>query len=115
MVILRWILAGLTFLLEIGLWWGAGHITYRLLHNTSRPAAIIAAVAVTALFLLAWGMFLAPRAARRLAEGPRVLVIALLSLLVGGGLYFLDARVPGLILAIPGTAILILGQLLVSR
>ncbi|NLE69958.1 MAG: YrdB family protein [Clostridiales bacterium] len=109
----EWILGGLAFAVEIALWLGSGRIVFLLLKDKNHGLAVAAGILTVVAFIALWAVFLAPKADHRLPEVPRVLLIALFSLGIGLGLYALGMKTPGLVLAIAGTVILVLGQLLV--
>ena len=113
MNLFQWILGGLAFAAEIALWLGSGRIVYLLLKDRGHALALVAGILTVVAFVALWSLFLAPKADHRLAAVPRVILIALMSLGIGLGLFALGMKTPGLVLAIAGTVILVLGQLLV--
>lgn len=111
----EWILGGLAFAAEVALWLGSGRIVYLLLQDKNHSLALAAGILTVVAVIALWAVFLAPKADHRLPEVPRLVLIALMSLGIGLGLYALGMKTPGLVLAIPGTIILVLGQTLVVR
>lgn len=111
----EWILGGLAFAAEIALWLGSGRLVFLLLQDKNHSLALAAGILTVVAVIALWAVFLAPKADRRLPDVPRVVLIALFSLGIGLGLYALGMKTPGLALAIPGTIILVLGQLLLHH
>lgn len=112
---LQTLLAGLTFAVELALFFGVGKAIHLLLKDTSPGLSLAAGIAAALVFVLVWAFFFAPKAEHRLPALPRIILIALFSITTGLGLYALGLQLPGLLLATAGTLVLVLGQLLVSR
>ena len=97
------------FLSEIALWIGAGRLVF-LLVNRTKNWSIVAFISVTLVFIVIWSFVFAPKADYRMSKLPRMIVIALLSIAVGLGLYLKGDLVFGLVILIGATVLQIIGQ-----
>lgn len=97
------------FLSEIALWIGAGRLVF-LLVNRPKNWSIVAFISVTLVFIVIWSFVFAPKADYRMPKLPRTIVIALLSIAVGLGLYLKGDLVFGLVILIGATVLQIIGQ-----
>ena len=96
-------LAVLAFAVELALFCGVGAIAYELAGGGLR--GWLAAAAATAAVLVFWGLLVAPKARRRLATGPRLLVTALLCLGTASGLILLGHPWWGWFVGVAGIAV----------
>jgi Protein of unknown function (DUF2568) len=78
-------LAVVAFAVELALFGGVALIFYQTFEGG--PAGWLAAVVATAGILAFWGLLMAPRAKRRLAKTPRLVVSALLCVFTADGLF----------------------------
>ena len=69
-------LAVVAFAVELALFCGVGAIAFELVGGG--PTGWLAAAVATVAVLVLWGLLVAPKASRRLATGPRLLVTAAL-------------------------------------
>lgn len=97
------------FLSEITLWIGAGRLAY-LIVNRPKNWSIVAFVLVSLVFIVVWSLVFAPKATYRLPKLPRTIVITLLSVAIGLGLYFKGDLLFGLVIMIGTTVLQIIGQ-----
>lgn len=74
--------------------------------------AVLLAVALPAAVVVVWGVFLAPRAPRRLGPRGRVLAETALFAVAAGALAATGLPVPGIVLAVAAAARLVLGAVL---
>lgn len=96
-------LAGVAFAVELALFGGVGAIAYALVDGGL--TGWLAAVAATAGILVFWGLLMAPRARRRLATTPRLVVSALLCLGTAFGLIEVGHPWWGWFVGIAGVAV----------
>lgn len=78
------LLAVTAFVVELALFGGVGVVAHHLAGGGA--AGWAAAVVATALVLVGWGLFVAPKARRRLPQGPRVVVSMALCVATAWGL-----------------------------
>ncbi|HHT07835.1 MAG: YrdB family protein [Christensenellales bacterium] len=107
---LMWVLGGLNFAGELVLWAGAGRAVWRLTQPHVPNLALFLGILASIGLVVFWAFLLAPKADNRLPVIPRILIIAALNLLVGFILYRTGDTVLGLILMIPLTIIMAVGQ-----
>ena len=107
-------LAILLFASELLLWFGVGRLTYGLVPLSPTLKLIVGGLAALAITFL-WGMFFSPRGAYRLTKLPRTILIVLLCLGFGYGLYKQGETYLGLILMIGASIIQVLGQYLIHE
>jgi hypothetical protein len=77
-------LAVVAFAVELALFCGVGAVAYELVGGGL--SGWLAAAAATVAILVFWGLLVAPKARRRLATGPRLVVTALLCVGTAAGL-----------------------------
>lgn len=77
-------LAVVAFVVELALFGGIGVVAHHALDGG--VAGWLGGVLATLLVLVLWGLFMAPKARRRLTQGPRVLVALVLTLATASGL-----------------------------
>lgn len=108
------IFSTLVFVSELILWFGLGRLVYLQLSDRQYLAYLLAILACT-LFILLWSQLFSPKASYRLARLPRTLMITLISLLLGFGLYKKGDLSLGLVLMLGVSLIQILGQTLLME
>ncbi|NLA81050.1 MAG: YrdB family protein [Chloroflexi bacterium] len=101
------------FLSEIALWIGAGRLAF-LLVNRPKNWSIVAFISVSLIFIVIWSFIFAPKADYRMPKLPRTIIIALLSIAFGLGLYLKGDLVFGLVILIGATLLQIVGQYFVA-
>lgn len=99
--------AVLAFLLEVALLVAA--VVIGLLLPAPMAVRLAAAILLPAAVVVVWGLLVAPRARRRLADGPRLLVQVALFALAAGGLAAVGEVVWAIVLAVLVAARTLLG------
>jgi hypothetical protein len=97
------VLAVVAFVVELALFGGAGGIAYELAGGGL--VGWLAAVGATGAVLLFWGLLVAPKARRRLATRPRLVVTALLCVGTAYGLVAVGHPWWGWFVGIAGIAV----------
>lgn len=99
----------LVFISELVLWFGVGKLVYLFAIDYKRLSYLVALVAV-AIIIVIWSRFFSPKAAFRLTKLPRTIIISLMSLSVGFGLYLKGDKTLGMIILTAVTIVQIVGQ-----
>jgi Co/Zn/Cd efflux system component len=98
---MRWLVAILSFLVELALWFAPVYIALQLLEGWPRW---VLAVLLVAVLIAVWGRWIAPRAPRRLPDPPRLVFELALYVGVAAMLAVVGAPWWGLGLAVAGAA-----------
>ncbi len=96
-------LALVAFLVELALFGGVGVVAHDVLDGGAAGSAV--GVLATGLVLVLWGLFMAPKARRRLAPSTRVLVALLLAVGTAYGLVQTDHVRWGWFVGLAGLAV----------
>jgi hypothetical protein len=97
------VLAVVAFVVEVALFGGVGAIAYEVVGGGLR--GWLAAAAATAAVLVVWGLFIAPKARRRLGARARVVLSAALCLATAYGLVRTDHPWWGWFVAVAGVTV----------
>lgn len=96
-------LAVVAFVVELALFGGVGAIAYELVDGGI--AGWVAGLAATGAVVVLWGLLIAPKARRRLATGPRLLVSAALCVGTAYGLISVGHETWGWFVGLAGVAV----------
>jgi Protein of unknown function (DUF2568) len=97
------VLAVTAFVVEVALFGGVGAVAHHAAGGGVR--GWLAAGLATAVVLVLWGLFVAPKARRRLPAGARVVVSAVLCVATAAGLLWADHPVWGWFVGLAGLAV----------
>lgn len=107
---MEWIIGALAFGGELVLWYGVGRVAFLAARGYGTVPAWLAAIVAVAVVIVAWSIFLAPRADRRLELVPRVTLIVLCTVLTGVLLYRLGDHTLGWVVGLGATVAIAFGQ-----
>ena len=112
--ILYWILATLTFISELLLWFSAGRVVWLGMEERFPRTAIFLGILSSLALVILWALFMAPKADRRLPMPLRALMTGIACLAVGYALYRLGDHTLGMIMMISVMIVGVAGQIILE-